>query len=62
MCTRVIWPDAAGAVLVGRNMDYHRDTGTNLWLLPQGIERNDGIGGSLSWTAEYGSVVAAHST
>lgn len=58
MCTRVIWPDAAGAVLVGRNMDYHRDTGTNLWLLPQGIERNDGVGGSLSWTAEYGSVVA----
>lgn len=58
MCTRVIWPDAAGAVLVGRNMDYHRDTGTNLWLLPPGIERNDGVGGSLSWTAEYGSVVA----
>ncbi|MDV6266643.1 linear amide C-N hydrolase [Rhodococcus globerulus] len=58
MCTRVIWPDAAGAVLVGRNMDYHRDTGTNLWLLPQGIERNDGVSGSLSWTAEYGSVVA----
>ena len=58
MCTRVIWPDAAGSVLVGRNMDYHRDTGTNLWLLPQGIERNDGVSGSLSWTAEYGSVVA----
>ena len=58
MCTRVIWPDAAGSVLVGRNMDYHRDTGTNLWLLPQGVERNDGVGGSLSWTAEYGSVVA----
>ena len=58
MCTRVIWPDAAGAVLVGRNMDYHRDTGTNLWLLPRGIERSDGVGGSLSWTAEYGSVVA----
>ncbi|EME23625.1 linear amide C-N hydrolase [Rhodococcus triatomae] len=58
MCTRVIWPDAAGAVLVGRNMDYHRDTGTNLWLLPRGIARTDGVGGALAWTAEYGSVVA----
>lgn len=58
MCTRVMWPDAAGSVLVGRNMDYHRDTGTNLWSLPRGIERNDGVGGSLSWTAQYGSVVA----
>lgn len=58
MCTRVMWPDAAGSVLVGRNMDYHRDTGTNLWSLPRGIKRDDGVGGSLSWTAEYGSVVA----
>jgi penicillin V acylase-like amidase (Ntn superfamily) len=53
-----MWPDAAGSVLVGRNMDYHRDTGTNLWSLPRGIERNDGVGGSLRWTAQYGSVVA----
>ncbi|MFD1812818.1 linear amide C-N hydrolase [Rhodococcus gannanensis] len=58
MCTRVIWPDAAGAVLVGRNMDYHRDTRTNLWLLPRGIARTDGVGGALHWSAEYGSVVA----
>ncbi|GAB2661426.1 linear amide C-N hydrolase [Prescottella soli] len=58
MCTRVMWPDAAGSVLVGRNMDYHRDTGTNLWSLPRGIERNDGVGGSLRWTSKYGSVVA----
>jgi penicillin V acylase-like amidase (Ntn superfamily) len=58
MCTRVVWPDAAGAVLVGRNMDYHRDTGTNLWLLPRGIARTDGVGGSLGWTSGYGSVVA----
>lgn len=59
MCTRVIWPDAAGAVLVGRNMDYHRDTGTNLWSLPRGVERDDGVGGELTWTATYGSLVAS---
>jgi len=40
-------------------MDYHRDTATNLWALPRGIERSDGVGGSLSWTARYGSLVAA---
>jgi len=58
MCTRVVWPDANGAVLVGRNMDYHRDLGTNLWALPRGIRRDDGVDGELSWVAAYGSVVA----
>ncbi|MFD6896418.1 linear amide C-N hydrolase [Rhodococcus sp. NPDC060086] len=58
MCTRVVWNEPSGGVLVGRNMDYHRDTGTNLWSLPRGIERNDGVGGGLTWTAKYGSVVA----
>jgi penicillin V acylase-like amidase (Ntn superfamily) len=58
MCTRVIWDPANGPVIVGRNMDYHRDTGTNLWVLPRGIDRTDGVGGSLKWTAKYGSVVA----
>lgn len=58
MCTRVIWASATGPVIVGRNMDYHRDTGTNLWVLPRGIDRTDGVGGALSWTAKYGSVIA----
>ncbi|KAA9133006.1 linear amide C-N hydrolase [Microbacterium caowuchunii] len=58
MCTRVVWPDANGAVLVGRNMDYHRDLATNLWKLPRGVRRNDGVDGDLAWTSTYGSVVA----
>lgn len=58
MCTRVVWPDADGAVIVGRNMDYHRDLGTNLWKLPRGIRRDDGVTGELAWVAQYGSVVA----
>ncbi|MGE4335256.1 MAG: linear amide C-N hydrolase [Pigmentiphaga sp.] len=56
MCTRVVWSNANGAVLVGRNMDYHRDLGTNLWKLPRGIARDDGVNGDLKWTAQYGSV------
>ncbi len=58
MCTRVMWPDAHGAVIVGRNMDFHQDLHTNLWKLPRGIKRNDRVEGKLEWTAKYGSVVA----
>lgn len=58
MCTRAIWPDANGAVLVGRNMDFHEDLMTNLWRLPRGIERTSGDG-KLTWKARYGSLVAA---
>lgn len=39
-------------------MDYHRETATNLWALPRGMTRDDGVGGQLSWTSKYGSVVA----
>src|SRR5690606_25798075 len=58
MCTRVVWPDANGAVIVGRNMDFHMDLLTNLWKYPRGIERSDGVHGNLTWRAKYGSVVA----
>ncbi len=59
MCTRVIWPDAGDAVLVGRNMDFHKDLMTNLWKQPRGVKRDDGVTGKLSWTSKYGSVIAA---
>lgn len=58
MCTRVIWPDAGGAVLVGRNMDFHKDLLTNLWKQPRGVARDDGASGRLTWTSKYGSVIA----
>lgn len=58
MCTRVLWPDANGSVIVGRNMDFHQDLHTNLWKLPRGITRDDRVAGKLSWTAKYGSVIA----
>ena len=59
MCTRVMWPDAGGAVLVGRNMDFHKDLMTNLWKQPRGVARDDGVTGALRWTSKYGSVIAA---
>ncbi|WP_395309491.1 linear amide C-N hydrolase [Mycobacterium sp. AMU20-3851] len=58
MCTRVIWPDAGDAVLVGRNMDFHKDLMTNLWKQPRGVKRDDGVSGKLQWTSRYGSVIA----
>ncbi|KRA24864.1 choloylglycine hydrolase [Microbacterium sp. Root61] len=58
MCTRVVWPDANGSVIVGRNMDYHRDLGTNLWKLPRGVQRDDGVNGDLTWVSKFGSIVA----
>ena len=58
MCTRVVWPDANGSVIVGRNMDFHKDLLTNLWTQPKGITRDDGVQGKLTWTSKYGSVVA----
>jgi penicillin V acylase-like amidase (Ntn superfamily) len=56
MCTRAVWPDANGTVIVGRTMDFRHDLGTNLWALPRGIHRGTA---DFSWTAKHGSLVAA---
>ena len=58
VCTRVMWPEANGSVIVGRNMDFHQDLHTNLWKLPRGVDRNDRVEGKLKWTSKYGSVIA----
>ncbi|MGZ0712192.1 linear amide C-N hydrolase (plasmid) [Coraliomargarita sp. W4R53] len=58
MCTRVVWPDANGSVIVGRNMDFHMDLLSNIWKYPRGMERTDGVEGNLAWTSKYGSIVA----
>lgn len=59
MCTRALWSDNGQAVLVGRNMDWFDDLGTNLWALPRGRRRR-GLedGNALEWTVEHGSLVA----
>ncbi|WP_043649090.1 linear amide C-N hydrolase [Nocardia thailandica] len=61
MCTRVLWTGSGHGVLVGRNMDWHEDMPTNLWVLPRGLDRT-GLADDphpLTWTSRYGSLVAA---
>ncbi|WP_308366987.1 MULTISPECIES: linear amide C-N hydrolase [unclassified Microbulbifer] len=60
MCTRALWLDSGQGVIVGRNMDWERSLGTNLWVLPREIERTgiDGDSNPLTWRADYGSLVA----
>jgi choloylglycine hydrolase len=59
VCTRALWPEAAGAVLVGRNMDWRDRMLTNLWAFPRGMTREDGMRGGLSWQSKHGSLVAS---
>ena len=59
-CTRVVYHGDGGRVLTARTMDWKDDMLSNLWILPRGIERNGQAGpNSVSWKAEYGSVVTA---
>nr|BFD65728.1 linear amide C-N hydrolase [Bdellovibrio sp. HAGR004] len=57
-CTRVLWDTKKHDIIVGRNMDWAEDTGSNMWLFPRGMER-DGLAekNSLKWTSKYGSVI-----
>lgn len=58
-CSRVLWSNSGEGVVVGRSMDWFEDTKTNLWILPQGIEHDGGIGqNSMHWKSKYGSLVA----
>ncbi len=61
VCTRVMWNDNGHGVIVGRNMDWLEDMGTNLWVLPRGAKRAgmDRDPNPLRWTARYGSVIAS---
>ncbi|WP_137290344.1 linear amide C-N hydrolase [Natronorubrum halophilum] len=59
MCTRLVYLGRDGRVITGRSMDWKEDIGTNIWALPRGSERSGEVGpASMTWTAEYGSVVA----
>jgi penicillin V acylase-like amidase (Ntn superfamily) len=58
-CTRILKAGPGLATLVGRNMDWDADMQTNLWVYPEGLQR-DGANASnaLHWTAKYGSIAA----
>jgi len=58
-CSRVVYASPEDQIVVtGRNMDWFESLDASLWVLPQGLERNDAAGeNSLEWTSKYGSVV-----
>ncbi|MBS1800046.1 MAG: linear amide C-N hydrolase [Acidobacteria bacterium] len=58
-CTRAVYLGSDGTVITARSMDWKVDVGTNLWVLPRGMERTGEAGPqSVKWTSKYGSVVA----
>jgi len=58
-CTRLVYLGEGGSVITARSMDWKERIGTNLYILPRGIERSGEAGpNSIRWTAKYGSVVA----
>ncbi|RBP09665.1 penicillin amidase [Roseiarcus fermentans] len=59
-CSRVTYIGPDNTVLTGRSMDWMVPLHSNLWVFPEGLERNGADGrNSLTWTSKYGSVVTA---
>lgn len=59
-CTRAVYHGEDNLVITGRTMDWKEDLHSDLWLFPQGMERNGNAGSnSIKWTAKYGSVVTS---
>ncbi len=58
-CTRFVYLGANNLNMTARSMDWKVEIGTNLWILPRGMERSGGPGpNAVKWTAKYGSVIA----
>lgn len=59
-CSRAVYFGLEGQTVTGRTMDWREDMQTNLWIFPQGMERDGGMGEKgLKWTSKYGSVIAS---
>lgn len=64
-CTRVLWNNHPGSLLVGRTMDWPESTQPILTVFPRGMARDGSRLGSevvvakngLRWTSKYGSLV-----
>jgi len=59
-CSRLLYETGTGTYIVARSMDWNDTSAkTSLWVFPQGLQREGGIGtNSLKWTSKYGSVIA----
>lgn len=59
-CSRAVYLGPEGMTVTGRTMDWAEEMHSNLWLFPQGMQRDGGLGqGSLTWTSKYGSLVTS---
>ena len=59
-CSRAVYLGPNEIVLTARSMDWANDIGTNLWVLPRGMQRDGACGDrSAKWTSKYGSVIAS---
>ncbi|MGL4824891.1 MAG: linear amide C-N hydrolase [Alphaproteobacteria bacterium] len=59
-CTRALFTGSGNVAITGRSMDWNEDMGSEIWVLPRGIERTGEAGtGSAQWKAKYGSVITA---
>lgn len=59
-CTRALYSGAENTVITGRSMDWSEDMGSDIWVLPRGIQRTGEAGpNSPHWEAKYGSVVTS---
>lgn len=59
-CTRVVYQGPDNTVLTARSMDWKDPMPADLWIFPQGIERNGGVGkNSVKWKSKYGSVISS---
>lgn len=58
-CTRAVYLGDKDQVITARSMDWKKDVGTNLWILPRGMERDGATAGNtVHWKSKYGSVIA----
>ncbi|MBG6241076.1 MAG: linear amide C-N hydrolase [Candidatus Symbiopectobacterium sp. Dall1.0] len=59
-CTRFVYLGDNNLNMTARTMDWSDPIGTNLWILPRGMERNGEAGPNpIKWTSKYGSVIAS---
>lgn len=58
-CTRVVYVGDNNEVITGRTLDWKEPIGTNLYVMPRGMER-EGYDqpNTIKWKSKYGSVVS----
>lgn len=59
-CTRAVYLGPERMVVTGRTMDWKEDPQSNIYLFPQGMQKQGGNSQpTIAWTSKYGSVITA---